>query len=852
MADDDAERSIFDSLSVARFSPIDPEYGALREELIGVIIDHRTSIDISVFRHDDKFFLPVSLLEKLGVSISVKDNQLYLGTPGGEVVAPLNYFRRIAGGIYFMDDLLDQELKVQWEFNSEKYALDITLPWWRRHENRRGTDRAALEPDFKPSSFGLTQARLDHSRYSDDNNSHVVNELLLRGRLAEGSWQADVIAVEDRDVRAEDYYWLRDFDHVQALVGNQDVLINPLLPEIRTTGVQALYNSKPLEFNPYQDQTRNQYIRRLGIPVKDIEGVARPGAIAELRINDRLTARVRVRLDGTYEFNQVRLPSLQFATVQVHILDQRSLQTIEVQDFTQTPSELLLDGGQTVAFTGIGVSGNPLDPARDVGDEAVFGLWRYGLSDRVTLEVGLQSANGNVHEVAGLAASLGKQWTTSVSLGHHEGNVGYSSDLFGHGRGWNFNLRSQNLQDEFRSQRSLKSFRHDLRYEYSLTPRLVLGVYGRSIQSGDNENDFFLPGATWRFNSRGFLRTWPDAGGGYRTELRSYHRESDWFEFIHDDTGYRAEYRFHQNEKLEYFARLEDRREAESAIVEIGAAWYPREFDDRSSVHASVLTHDGKFGYRFEWRTALLPGFYSQLELRDEPRASEFSDPGLQLRWTLSVDFAFAGGRPIPGRNEFTNSRAGSIGGKLTLRSGAKVSSREIDLVSLIVDGVPHTAVVNGGHFLLEDLLPGVYQVSLSPEYLPMDLTPLDATYRVKVAPSATTKVNFTLAYEYGVAGQILFEDGQPAIGRVVNVYDSQHSLIHSTRTDQYGYYRLSGLEPGDYVIEVSQESQAAIEGRITIENTDLFDTDFTVQHDELRRHDPEQNYRASACIFSN
>ncbi|MFB3103864.1 MAG: hypothetical protein ACE1ZA_02955, partial [Pseudomonadales bacterium] len=84
IADDDAEQLIFDRLSVARFSPIDPEYGKLREELVGVIIDHRTSIDISVFRHDDKFFLPVSLLEKLGVSISVKGDQLYLGTPGGE------------------------------------------------------------------------------------------------------------------------------------------------------------------------------------------------------------------------------------------------------------------------------------------------------------------------------------------------------------------------------------------------------------------------------------------------------------------------------------------------------------------------------------------------------------------------------------------------------------------------------------------------------------------------------------------------------------------------------------------------------------------------------------------------
>jgi hypothetical protein len=248
----------------------------------------------------------------------------------------------------------------------------------------------------------------------------------------------------------------------------------------------------------------------------------------------------------------------------------------------------------------------------------------------------------------------------------------------------------------------------------------------------------------------------------------------------------------------------------------------------------------------------VLPGFYSQLELRNEPVATEFSDPGLQLRWTLSADLAFANGRPIPGRNEFTNSRAGSIGGKLTLNSGAKLSSREINLVSVMVDGVPHTAVVNSGHFMLEGLLPGVYQVSLSTEYLPMDLTPHDSSYRVKVAPSATTRVNFTLAYEYGVAGQVLYEDEQPAIGLVVNIYDSFGDLLHSTRSDQYGYYRLSGLEPADYVIEVAPESQSAIEHQITITDADLFDTDFTVQHGAPRRRQPEQNYRASACTSAN
>jgi hypothetical protein len=244
-------------------------------------------------------------------------------------------------------------------------------------------------------------------------------------------------------------------------------------------------------------------------------------------------------------------------------------------------------------------------------------------------------------------------------------------------------------------------------------------------------------------------------------------------------------------------------------------------------VHASVLGTDDGFGYRLEWRTSLLPGLYSHLELRDVPVEFEFADPGLQLRWTLSADFSFAGGRPIPGRNEFAHSRAGSIGGKLTLTGGASPRSLGIEQVSVIVDGLPHTALVNGSHFFLDNILPGVYQVRLSPEYLPMNLTPEQTSYRVKVAPSATTKVNFSLRYEYGVSGQVSDALGRPMAAVTIEVFDANSQQIAVTRTDQYGYYRLSGLVAGEYRLQLSESLPSVSERQITIADAYLFDVDF-------------------------
>ena len=558
---DDASLLILDGQPHAIFAPLEADRADIRDELVGVIIDGQESDVLRVYRYDGQFFLPATLLKMLGIDMRIEAGELFLLTPGGKVETTADVFRQINGHTYFLENLLDDPLKVVWEFQTDKYALNFTLPWWLdREREERGVGASLPEPNFKPPSFGLTQARFDHTRTSDDNSSHSMNEMLLRGRLAEGTWRTEIIEQENRSVRAEEFYWLRDFEHVQALVGNQQVLINPLLPTIESTGVQALYNSKPLEFNAYQDQTRNQYIRHLGIPLKNIEGVAQPGAVAELRINDRPAARVRVRLDGTYRFKQVQLPSLQFVTVQVHILDQRSLVALEVQDFTQTPIELLLDRGQSVAFGGLGVNGNPLDPEQGLGDEAVFGLWRYGVSERVTLEAGLQSADGNLHEVIGMTASLGKQWATSISLGHHASHLGYSADVFGRGQRWQMNLRAQNFDHEFRSEMSPESFRHDLRYEYWSSPRFAVGAYGRSARTGNREDSFILPGMTWQFNGRDSLRIWSDTDGNYRANLRTHHRDQDWFEFIRDASGERAEYRFHYNEKLEYFARVENQK----------------------------------------------------------------------------------------------------------------------------------------------------------------------------------------------------------------------------------------------------------------------------------------------------
>ncbi len=809
------------------FQQADPDEESVQSELLGIIVDGEEFGTELVYRLGEAYYLPATILARIGVQGAARNGRFYLATPGGEVETSPHFFRDIYGQMFFHAGMLDEVLQVRWEFSPEKYAINMTLPWWQQGPVAESVFTGQdADVDFHPSKVGVTQVRLDHTQLFYDDDSYGYSNLLLRGRLADGIWRGELIEQDNRDLRAENYYWLRDFEHVQALVGHQEVLINPLLPTVQTTGAQALYSSNAIEFDPFQDQTRSQYVRSFGIPAKDIEGTAQPGAIAELRVNERPIARVRVNLDGTYRFDRVRDTALQFQTTKVHILDQRSYVELEVQDFTRTPIDLLLDKGQLVGFAGIGANGNPLDPVRQASGEAVFGLARYGITETLTVEGGLQSADGRMHQVAGLSASFGRRWALTASGGHHDGAYGYNTDFYGRGERWVLNLRSQRFGDGFRTASAPGSSFNELRYEYWLNTRLAVGLHGRSADRASRNEDYLLPGFTWRFNRRNTLRVWPDFDGEYRFDLRTSHRQRDWFEFVHDSTGTRAEYRYFKGPQLEFFARVFDYSEVSRTTAEVGSIWYPNAYDDRSKLAASLLGGDEGMGYRLTWQTTVLPGLFSHLELREEPVATEYSDPGLQVRWTVSVDLAISGGRPVPARNDFIQSRAGSIGGRLLLGDGEDIRSEGIEQVAILVNGRPHTAVLRGKHFFVRNIPPGVYEVALGSDYLPMSISPESLTYRVRVVPAATTTVDFMVNREYGLGGRVTGDSGAGLANLQIQILDEEGGLVRSVQTDAYGYYQVSGLRVGSYRIRVKDAAGQTDEAEVVIADDFVFDAD--------------------------
>ena len=814
--------------------------------VVGLTVDGQDVDFIHIYRKGNDTFVPAKeLMQACSVRGTVNGEVVTLTTPGGDVTAPVEDFVWIDGRFYVTGEFISDVLRAQWTFVEARYSLDIFLPWWRNDaDSEREPDTARVE--FRPFPLAVSQSRIDYTTRVVDDEFTERYDALLRGRLLGGTWRGEFAREEDGRVTGEDYYWTRDFARTQVLLGNRPVSINPLVAPEDSVGAQILFNSAGLSHDPWQDRSRDQYVRRLGLSSAEIEGQSQPGAIAELRVNERVIERVRVRLDGSYRFENAVPTSDRFQKVQVYVLDQRSYVVLEVQDFSQTPSDLLLDRGQLVSFAGVGTSDNPLDRHRgeDRTSSAVMqGLVRYGVLDRLTAELGWQQGAQADYLVFGLSAGIGKNWVLSGSVADGDPSVSevtgsgpdYALDLTGRGEAWQFDLQMHDrglpyfpLEEGAQmGDRELRTV--NMRFERFVTDRFAVGAYGRQVTHPQSQVEFLLPGASWRFAQRNFVRLWPDAQGDYVLDLRTHHRDRDWLQLQAQADAASAEYRWYGSQLFELYGRVEhDKQRGE--LGELGAIFYPRVADDRSFLRAGVLGSSGGVGYRLLWDTPILPGFYSSLEVRDLKDDPEYRE-GFYAALTLSLDLAFVGGRPIPARNTYSSHRMGAMAGKLEVAGGAGQGLSGVQRITLQLNGKTYRAQVNGRHYHLAQLPPGRYRVRLDGENLPLHLNPDKRDYWVEVAEAATTRVDFLLYPEYGVMGRLLDASGNAVRGAAVTAEAESMGNARSASavSDEYGYFRVAGLPPGDYRITAASSPRRVVQTTVKVTDSFVFDVNLTL-----------------------
>jgi protocatechuate 3,4-dioxygenase beta subunit len=129
------------------------------------------------------------------------------------------------------------------------------------------------------------------------------------------------------------------------------------------------------------------------------------------------------------------------------------------------------------------------------------------------------------------------------------------------------------------------------------------------------------------------------------------------------------------------------------------------------------------------------------------------------------------------------------------------------------------------GHFLFEDLLPGLYAMEVSRDgYVRLEYgqkKPGGPGAGLTLTPGQKmTDLLFKLPRTAVITGRVLNEDGEPLPGAEVKAYGTQRrhgnrelGSFTGTSTNDLGEYRIFGLGPGRYYVAASYHERANVRG---------------------------------------
>jgi hypothetical protein len=202
----------------------------------------------------------------------------------------------------------------------------------------------------------------------------------------------------------------------------------------------------------------------------------------------------------------------------------------------------------------------------------------------------------------------------------------------------------------------------------------------------------------------------------------------------------------------------------------------------------------------------------------------------------FSTDFAVAGGRLVPADNMPWFQDRGAIAGRVSVEDGGR-SFGSLANVVVLLNGRPGARTQPGGSFFIGNLAPGVYQVELDQENLPIELMPEGRIVVAKVEAGAVTSVQLVVRPEYGVAGRTRDRAGRPLGGVSIELLNALGITLKADVTDQFGLFRIDGVPPGSYTLRVlpavcGSRSAESVERAVVVRADFVFDQDLVVPCD--------------------
>ena len=796
--------------------------------LVGVVVNGREVGSTEIVRVGDEFLLPVEeLIPSIGATIEETDGAIEIITPIGRVTLEDDQIVMIDGRRMIPLEFFEERLATTVVFDRQEFALLFDVPWSPEDSALLSMTDELGTPDFTPPNptIATLQSDLQAARQGDSNS--FFSSAVAEGRLGSGWWR---LRYDDDFVdqhRLEEYSWLQTREHRQLLFGYQRIRLHPLFDTLDMTGAQVAYTNVDLDFFSRSREARELLSRRTQ-SLTTVRGVGPPGGLAELRIDGIPFDRRTIALNGTYEFNEVLLPSRQATRIEVYVFDRSNLLIpIAIIDQTRTAFDLLMEDGALVQQGGLGAQGNvAADDDRETIDGQAGGFYqiRYGISDWLTVEATTQRVADRFQIEAGLVARLGKGLVAALSGASSDGALGYDFELSGQWRHWFVQARSIVTEEGFHLYDTGEEYNHYLEVGFDPRPNLDLSLIARRRQSPSGNADFVLPTISWRPSGNVSLRIYPDLEGRYLGNLWwRINRKTRFAMDVLEDLSASAEL----TRDIGSRTALQLGADVRSGIPDRYSAIVRTDLDiaSRTTIAGGLLFSDDNLGYDARATIGFDPGLILNLEIRDDPSLRGLGDSSSRRYFIgLSIDLGFAGGRVIPAHRGAVRDDRGAIAGIVRPNAGAAGSFPPLEDVMIIVDGRRGGRTDRTGSFFIGRLPEGIHSVELDVENLPIELVPDQTRWVVEVAHGAVTRVDFAVHPEYGIAGRLTDAAGRRLSDRRIEVIGTDGNLIGATTTDRFGLYRIDGLPAGAYTIRVAGAGEPDGEPALVERRTELTD----------------------------
>ncbi|ABB23967.1 hypothetical protein Plut_1105 [Pelodictyon luteolum DSM 273] len=715
-------------------------------------------------------------------------------------------------------------------FDYSLFAVMLNIPWQPGARPKREREVPDIKAPAGTVSYVGLEARGSYDFESATNKSMLVESA---GRGLGGVWN---ITGSGESNEAGDtftptrYTWTTFNRNLAFRIGTGYSGSYSLIGPSYMTGVQFGWNNHSIirQLDAEQGYGSDSFLSFDSNQLRTLEGSGPPGGIAELRFDGEVVARQRLKLDGRFAFENVRMDSdLRKTEVYIYF---RSINEnpLKVIDFSQTVASRSLPAGEIMVRGGAGRTGNVLDgESGSSRNNEAFANVLYGISQRVTLETAIQEnpATGTPDMLAGTVLSIANNWTTALYGAQSNRHSAADVRVEGGNRNWNASYWGS-LQDAgYGSATAAKEQRHALRLSLRPMQELTLQAIGSyQVQADSLTLHYLLPAGTIAPLTWLSLSATPHDDKTYRYESWVRLGNNDRLRGIYDNAIVSLDYQHNLSRQLNMRLVNDYAFKSGDMVTNFGIDWYPG--NSSSDIIATVLSYSGgSYGISGSWSRYLNTGLrfamqytfnmnnaanLATTDIESAYGSSTTSAKSISLSMSWDLGWSNRGFIPI-NRNAVTLTR-GALAGSLDIANESSLSASDINDIQILLNGRRMQQRQLNGDFFVGGLPPGIYRVSVDQENLPIELVTEKNEVRVEIKNGAVTGMKIPVYAEYGAAGMVRGAGGESIGGAVVRVSDAEGTTIKKAVTNQFGYYRVDGLRAGTYQAVVESNGGIRIE----------------------------------------